>query len=110
MNEPDCLPRFAASWQAKFMQLLNRKVFLVLSIFNATDHWIYGARFTDEIENIGTLQASDKSRLVGQSFNDNYHNLINHAPTVVRVSQRILICIGPLSGDPNLFIRYVDQA
>lgn len=66
---------------------------------------MYGARFADQIENAGTLQALEKSRLVIQGSKDRNHGLITYAPTVLRILKHILICIVGMFLTLNVFVR-----
>ena len=74
---------------------------------------IFNSRFVDEIKNEGTDKAFEKSRLVVQAFNDTDKDLVlTQAPTIQRVSQRIILSIAAALRDKglNLYLRDISQA
>lgn len=64
----------------------------------------------DELNNIGTAEAFEKSRFVVQAFSDGNHKYMTYAPTVQRVSQRLFLCIDHCDDKFILFLRDITQA
>lgn len=58
------------------------------SLSEAKEYRIYGSRFVDYVKNEGTPDAYDKFRFIIQGFDDE-QDLLTHAPTVMRASQRL---------------------
>lgn len=75
---------------------MERGVFCIVPRSKAKGYRIYGARFVDEIKNIGAADAFEKSRFVVQAFSDDANSYMTYAPTVQRISQPILLCLAPL--------------
>lgn len=102
--------RFDDSRIAEFNGLMNRGVFKVVHELEAKGNRIYGSRFVDTIKNEGKPEAFAKSRLVVQAFNDKDHGLLTYAPTVQRMSQRLLLCLCAMDDQLQFFTRDVSQA
>lgn len=62
---------------------------------------IFGSRFADTVEKVGTEDKFDKSRLVVQDFKDK-PEISTFGPTVQRAKQRLLFALCVC--DPELFI------
>lgn len=102
--------RFAQSRMAEFNSLMNRGVFSIVPTTETGTSRVYGSRFVDTIKFAGKPQAHEKSRLVVQAYNDNNHGLLTHAPTVQRLSQRLLLCLCAIESSLTFFTRDVSQA
>lgn len=66
--------------------LLEKCAFTLVGKLKAVGRQIYGPRFCDHIKHAGTTSAQAKLRKVIQAFHDKLHGLLNHAPTVQRLS------------------------
>jgi hypothetical protein len=74
----------------------------------------FKSRFVDEIRHAGTDQAFEKSRLVVQGYGDDAkYQILTQAPTIQRVSQRILLALAPsfrIAYRMALYLRDILQA
>ncbi|KAI0996514.1 hypothetical protein K3495_g11667 [Podosphaera aphanis] len=104
-------PNFKTSRLVELNGLLEREVFKILSRHNVpTNTRIFGSRFVDQIKNEGTKKAFEKSRLVVQAYNDaDKKNILTQAPTIQRVSQRLILILS-LIFDLPLYTRDISQA
>ena len=101
---------FVQSRQKELNGLLERGVFKVVDKIEAQGARIFGSRFVDEIRHAGTEKAFEKSRLVIQAYNDqDKRGILTQAPTVQRVSTRILIALAQIFG-LRLCTRDISQA
>lgn len=64
----------------------------------------------DYIKSEGTTDAYKKSRVVAQEYNSMHLEFMTHAPTVKRVSQRMLLCIATSDTAMHTRFRDVNQA
>ena len=72
---------------------------------------IFNSRFVDEIKNIGTVDAYEKSRLVVQAYNDDGKaEVLTQAPTIQRMSQRLILALVVSMPHLGLFLRDIFQA
>lgn len=92
--------------------LLEKGVFEIVSEEDIpTDSSIFRTRFVDQIKHEGTPNAYHKSRLVVQAYNDdNKHSILTQAPTIQRVSQRLLLCCATLVPNSKVALRDISQA
>jgi transposase InsO family protein len=107
------LQPFAASRLAEVTGLKEKGVFkIVLPEDVPIGIRIFDVRFVDEIKNPGTEKAFEKSRLVVQAYRDDEkHTVLTQSPTIQRVSQRIILCIGAMRpGKIRLYLRDISQA
>ena len=78
------------------------------------DATIHASKFVNEMKNIGTSEATPKSRLVATAWNDpDKSQIMTQSPTVQRMSQRGLIAIYPTlrkTKGMDLLIRDISQA
>lgn len=81
-----------SSHQSRFYQMLDQRVFDIVSVLKEKGFCIYGSRFVNQMKNNDLPTAIEMLRLVLQGFFNNSFNLFTHAPTVLRASQRILFC------------------
>lgn len=102
--------QFSASRNIEFNGLIERGVFTLVPESMANGLRIYGSRFVDQVKNEGKPSAYNKSRLVVQAYGDHNHGLLTHAPTVQRVSQRLLLIICAMDNNLTLFTRDISQA
>lgn len=102
---------FVESRRKEINGLLEKGVFDVIPISKVpSDIRIFKSRFVDEIKNIGTADAFEKSRLVVQAYNDQGKGLVlTQAPTIQRVSQRMILALTPCVRMP-LYLRDISQA
>lgn len=110
----DELP-FSESRRKEVNGLLERGVFEVIKEKDIPPNTrIFSARFVDEIKNLGTDKAFEKSRLVIQAYNDQGKSLVlTQSPTIQRVSQRIILALAPsLQSEraAKLYLRDISQA
>ena len=112
-------PPFEDSRYKELESLQKRGILQTVPRHLATGR-IFGLRFVDEIKDV-MENPYEKSRLVVKAFNDiEKKNILTQSPTIQRVSQRIIICIGAslicnLSNTHpkktfDLFLRDVTQA
>ena len=101
-----------ASRQKEISGLLEKGVFKPISYDEVPPNTrIFNSRFVDEIKNQGTDKAYEKSRLVVQAYNDSNKTLVlTQSPTIQRMSQRLIVCLGAILGETNLHLRDVTQA
>lgn len=104
-------PSFVESRRKEINGLLEKGVFEVMPISNIPrDIRIFNSRFVDEVKNIGTSKAFEKSRLVVQAYNDYGKDaVLTQAPTIQRVSQRLILALSVCT-DLDLYIRDISQA
>ena len=104
-------PSFTESRRKEISGLLEKGVFEIVAISEVPkDARICGSRFVDEVKNIGTATAFEKSRLVAQAYNDDGKDMVlTQAPTIQRMSQRLILTLCVITGY-NLFLRDIAQA
>ena len=72
---------------------------------------IFNSRFVDEIKNIGTVDAYEKSRLIVQTYNDDDKaEMLTQTPTIQRMSQRFILTLIVNMSHLSLFFRDISQA
>lgn len=103
--------KFDVSRNTEFNGLIKRRVFSLVPESEANGFRIYGSRFVDRIKNEGNPSAYKILRFVVQAYNDSQHGLLTHAPTVQRVSQRLLLSLCAMDEDlifsPEMFHRHM---
>ena len=63
------------------------------------------------MKNAGTAAAFEKSRLVVQAYNDQSKNMVlTQAPTIQRMSQRLILALAAMIDLCNLYLRNITQA
>lgn len=95
---------------AKFNVLMERSVFTFVPVYAAKGMRIYSYRLVHHLKHEGKSHAFEKSCLVMQASNDTDQCLHTHAPTVYRVSQRLLLALCDMDRSFRLFTRKVTQA
>ena len=111
-NQPTHTP-FIESRQKEISGLLEKGVFeVVLASDVPKGVRIFNSRFVDEMKNIGTAAAFEKSRLVVQAYNDEGKSMVlTQAPTIQRMSQRLILALAAIMIDScNLYVRDITQA
>lgn len=105
---------FMESRQKKINGLLEKGVFEIVPISEVPINVrIFGSRFVDEMKNAGTATAYEKSRLVVQAYNDQKKiSILTQAPTIQRMSQRLILALPALQHRPHLklYLRDITQA
>ena len=72
---------------------------------------IFNSRFVDEIKNIDTIDAYEKSRLVVQAYNDDGKTeVLTQTPTIQRMSQRLILALAVNMSHLSFFLRNISQA
>ena len=106
--------QFTVSRQKEISGLLEKGVFKVVNPNDVLPNArVFNSRFVDEIKNVGTDKAFEKSRLIIQAYNDQEKGLVlTQSPTIQRVSQRLLICLAAMFLDKNtkIYLRDITQA
>jgi len=101
-------PLFYASRRKEMDGLMARGVFKIVRTLPEGER-LFKTRFVDEIKG-STDKPFEKSRLVVQAFNDlGKRDILTQAPTIQRVSQRIIICLAAITGQ-GLYVRDISQA
>lgn len=103
---------FTESRQKEINGLMEKGVFQVIPISQVPRNTrIFNSRFVDEVKNIGTAAAYEKSRLVVQAYNDHEkETILTQAPTIQRMSQRLILALAAIHPHLNLFLRDITQA
>ena len=103
---------FMESRHKEINGLLEKGVFEVVSISKVPQGIrIFNSRFVDEIKNIGTAAAFEKSRLVVQAYNDyDKEMILTQAPTIQRMSQRLILALSAINPQYGLYLRDISQA
>lgn len=105
---------FVESRQKELNGLLEKGVFEIVNITDIPEgSRIFNSRFVDELKNIGTAEAFEKSRLVVQAYMDQGKgSVLTESPTLQRVSQRVILALAAMLLKPQtgLFLRDITQA
>ena len=103
---------FVESRKKKINDLFEKSCFEIVSISDVPHGTrIFNSRFVDEIKNIGTVDAYEKSRLVMQTYNDDGKaEVLTQTPTIQRMSQRFILTLAANMSHLNLFLRDISQA
>lgn len=106
------LTPFMDSRKKEINGLLEKGVFEVVSISEIPQGIrIFNSRFVDEIKNIGTAAAFEKFRLVVQAYNDHDKEMVlTQAPTIQRMSQRLILALSAINPQYGLYLRDISQA
>ena len=111
MQDPAPGP-FVESRKKEINGLFEKGCFEIVSasdVFHGTR--IFNSRFVDEIKNIGTIDAYEKSRLVMQAYNDDGKaKMLTQAPTIQRMNQRLILTLTVNMSHLNFFLRDIFQA
>lgn len=103
---------FTESRQKEINGLMEKGVFRVVPISQVPRNTrIFNSRFVDKVKNIGTAAVYEKSRLVVQAYNDHEkETILTQAPTIQRMSQRLILALAAIHPHLNLFLRDITQA
>ena len=103
---------FVKSRKKEINDLFEKNCFEIVSIFDVLHEVrIFNSRFVDEIKNIGTIDAYEKSRLVVQTYNDdNKAEMLTQTPTIQRMNQRLILTLAASMSHLSLFFRNIFQA
>ena len=103
---------FVESRKKEINDLFEKDCFEIVSISDVFHEIrIFNSRFVDEIKNIGTIDAYEKSRLVMQTYNDDDKaKMLTQAPTIQRMSQRFILTLTASMSHLSLFFRDISQA
>ena len=105
--------QFEASRQKELTGLLEKGVFEVTRLQDVPPGIrLFNSRFVDEVKNLGTSKAFEKSRLVVQAYNDQEKSIVlTQSPTIQRVSQRLILCTAAIGvRNSKLYLRDISQA
>lgn len=109
-TEADHSPHFRIARSAEFQGLLEQGVFSLAWAEEAEGHRCYNSRFVDEIRDFGLPTARHKSRLVVQAFLEKLEEFLTYAPTILRASQRLFVCLAAIFRELIVFLRDIIQA
>ena len=71
---------------------------------------IFNSRFVNEIKNINTINAYEKSRLVMQTYNDqNKAKVLTQTSTIQRMSQRFILTLTVNMSHLSFFLKNISQ-
>ena len=103
---------FVESRKKEINDLFEKSCFEIVSISDVPHGVrIFNSRFVDEIKNIGTINAYEKSRLVVQVYNDDGKaKMLTQAPTIQRMNQRLILTLAANMSHLGLFFRDISQA
>ena len=110
MQIPIPIP-FVKSRKKEINGLFEKSCFEVVSISDVLHGTrIFNSQFVDEIKNIGTIDAYEKSRLIMQTYNDDDKaKVLTQAPTIQRMNQRLILTLTANMSHLNLFFRNIFQ-
>ena len=102
---------FVKSRKKEINGLFEKNCFEIIStsdVFHETK--IFNSRFVNEIKNIGTIDAYEKSRLVMQIYNnDDKTKMLTQTPTIQRMNQRLILTLTVNMSHLSLFLRNIFQ-
>ena len=102
---------FVESRKKEINGLFEKGCFEIVSIsdvFHETR--IFNSRFVDEIKNIDTVDAYEKSRLVMQTYNDDDKaEMLIQTPTIQRMNQRFILALTASMSHLDLYFRNISQ-
>ena len=112
MQVPTSVPSpFVKSRKKKINELFEKNCFEIVSTFDVSHEVrIFNSRFVDEIKNIGTVDAYEKSRLVMQAYNDqNKTEMLTQTPTIQRMNQRFILTLTVNMSHLDFFLKNIFQ-
>ncbi len=103
---------FIESRQKEINGLIEKGVFRFVPISQVPRNTrIFNSRFVNEVKNIGTAAAYEKSRLVVQAYNDHEkETILTQASTIQQMSQRWILALAAIHPHLNIFLRDITQA
>ena len=102
---------FVESRKKKINDFFEKNCFEVVTTANLfRGIKIFNSRFVDEIKNIDTANAYEKSRLMMQTYNDEGKiEMLTQVPTIQRMNQRLILTLIANMQHLNLFLRNISQ-
>ena len=102
---------FVKSRKKKINDFFEKNCFEIVSTANLLrEIRIFNSRFVDEIKNINTANAYEKSRLMMQVYNDEGKiEMLTQAFTIQRMSQRLILTLTASMSHLDLFLRNIFQ-
>ena len=103
---------FVESRKKEINDLFEKGCFEIVPTANLSrEIRIFNSRFVDEIKNIGTANAYEKSRLMMQTYNDEKKiEMLIQTSTIQRMSQRLILILTASMSHLSLFLRDISQA
>ena len=102
---------FVESRKKKINELFEKNCFEIVStsdVFHGIR--IFNSRFVDEIKNINTINAYEKSHLVMQTYNDQSKTkMLIQTPTIQRINQRFILTLIVNMSHLSLFLKDISQ-
>lgn len=90
---------------------INNEVFEIYNDELPPSTRIFKTQFVDQIYHEGSNEAFQKYRLVAQAYNhNNKQNVLTQAPTIQRVSQRIILYLAIVIPNVKIALRDISQA
>ena len=102
---------FVKSRKKEINGLFEKGCFEIVSTFDVFHEVrVFNSRFVDEIKNIDTVDAYEKSRLVMQTYNDqDKAEMLIQTFTIQRMSQRFILTLTVNMSHLSLFFRDIFQ-
>ena len=102
---------FVKSRKKEINELFEKGCFEIISasdVFHGIR--IFNSRFVDEIKNIGTIDAYEKSRLVMQTYNDDDKTeMLTQTLTIQRMNQRFILTLTVNMSHLGFFLKNISQ-
>ena len=110
MQNPAPSP-FVKSRKKEINELFEKNCFEIVSTFDVFHEIkIFNSRFVDEIKNINTIDAYEKSRLVMQTYNDDGKaEVLTQTPTIQRMNQRFILTLTVNMSHLSFFLKDIFQ-
>lgn len=90
--------------------MVEQGVFSIAHLNDAIGHRVYKPRFVDEIRDFSSATTHYNYRLVVQAFLEKLTELLTYKPKVLRMSQRLMVCIAATFQELIMFLRYITKA
>ena len=102
---------FVESRRKEINNLFEKNCFEIVPTANLfREIRIFNSRFVDEIKNINTANAYEKSRLMMQVYNDEKKiEMLTQTFTIQRMNQRLILTLTTSMSHLNLFLRNISQ-
>ena len=103
---------FVKSRKKKINDFFEKDCFEIVSTANLfREIRIFNSRFVDEIKNIDTANAYEKSRLMMQAYNDEKKiEMLTQTFTIQRMNQQFILTLTANMSHLSLFFRNISQA
>ena len=111
MQAPTPVPNPFVESRKEINDLFEKNCFEVVSTSDVSHGVrIFNSRFVDEIKNIDTVDAYEKSRLVMQTYNDQGKaEVLTQTSTIQRMSQRFILTLVVNMSHLSFFLRDISQ-